>query len=72
MLFFWASICQSLPLAPGESKVAQMRCRMERGILNALGPSWAGKALSSWAKKVMFSLSACREWESRAGEKQGR
>lgn len=61
MLFFCANICQSLPLALGVSKVAQIRCLMEYGILKALGPVCAGKVLSSCAKKVMVSLSLYEE-----------
>lgn len=66
MLFFCASICQSLPLALGVSNVAQILCLMEYGILNAFAPICAGKLLSSCAKKAMVSLSFCTEDKSKA------
>lgn len=66
MLFFCASICQSLPLALGVSNVAQILCLMEYGILNAFAPICAGKLLSSCAKKAMVSLSFYTEDKSKA------
>lgn len=58
---FWANSCQSLPLALAVSKVAQIRCRMDEGILKALGPVWEVTVQSVCIKNGTESFSAWSE-----------
>lgn len=63
MWSFCAKSCQSLPLTLAVSKVAQIRCRIERGILKALDPVWEVTVQSDCVKNgtVSFSL-----WRNKA------
>lgn len=58
---FWANSCQSLPLALAVSKVAQIRCRMDEGILKALGPVCEVTVQSVCIKNGTESFSAWSE-----------
>lgn len=67
MWSFCAKSCQSLPLALAVSKVAQIRCRMDGGILKALDPVWEVTVQSDCVKNgtVSFSL-----WRNKALRRQ--
>lgn len=65
---FWANSCQSFPLALAASKVAQIRCRMDEGILKALGPVWEVTVQSVCIKN---GTESCSAWRDRTGDPLG-
>lgn len=61
MSSFCAKSCQSLPLAFAVSKVAQIRWRIDRGILKALDPVWEVMVQSDCVKNGTESFSLWRK-----------